>query len=164
MSTKVCSTCKNVLPISDFWADKKVPSGCYYECKGCARSRLRNWQSKNRALRSEYERGRSQSHRRKDPAYRIWKGAKDRAALHGIPFSISRYDVSIPSVCPVTGIPLVLTHRRAQGDSPSLDRIDPLRGYVPGNVIVVCWRVNRIKSDASLDELRSILSFYEALR
>jgi hypothetical protein len=47
--------------------------------------------------------------------------------------------------------------------SPSLDRIVPSLGYVPGNVVVVSWKVNRIKCDASVDDLRKIADFYEKL-
>lgn len=47
--------------------------------------------------------------------------------------------------------------------SPSLDRIDNRLGYVKGNVIVVSHRANAIKRDATLDELRRIVAFYEPL-
>ena len=45
--------------------------------------------------------------------------------------------------------------------SPSLDRCDNARGYVVGNVYVVCLRCNRLKNDASLEELRNILAYVE---
>ena len=35
----------------------------------------------------------------------------------------------------------------------SIDRVDPHRGYVVGNVVLCCGRVNSIKSDVSLEEL-----------
>lgn len=41
-----------------------------------------------------------------------------------------------------------------QASSPSLDRIDNRMGYVPGNVWVISWKANRMKSDASMEELR----------
>ena len=34
--------------------------------------------------------------------------------------------------------------------SPSLDRIVPKKGYIPGNLVIVSDIVNRLKSDASL--------------
>ena len=40
--------------------------------------------------------------------------------------------------------------------SPSLDRIVPDRGYVPGNVRVVSDRANRLKGDRNLEELRRL--------
>jgi hypothetical protein len=32
---------------------------------------------------------------------------------------------------------------------------------VPGNIVVVSLKANRIKSDATLDELRQLVDFYE---
>lgn len=49
-------------------------------------------------------------------------------------------------------------------NSPSLDRIEPDLGYVAGNAIVISNRANRLKSDATIDELRAIASFYATFR
>lgn len=64
------------------------------------------------------------------------------------------------------GIPLYsMTGTRGGGpNSPTLDRIRPDLGYVKGNVIVISGRANRIKSDATIEELRDIASFYATLR
>lgn len=68
----------------------------------------------------------------------------------------------VPSHCPILGLPLfVMVGTKGGGpNSPSLDKIEPSRGYVPGNVIVISNRANRLKSDASVEELRAIASFY----
>jgi hypothetical protein len=47
-------------------------------------------------------------------------------------------------------------------DGPSLDRIDCTRGYVEGNVAVICWRCNALKRDASLVELERIVAYMKA--
>ena len=44
-----------------------------------------------------------------------------------------------------------------------IDRIDPKKGYVKGNIIVVSMRANRIKTDATVDEIRKVADFYEKL-
>lgn len=41
--------------------------------------------------------------------------------------------------------------------SPSIDRIDPKRGYVVGNVALICWRCNNLKRDATAEELERIV-------
>jgi hypothetical protein len=48
-------------------------------------------------------------------------------------------------------------------DSPSVDRIDPNGGYVKGNVVVVSYRANLIKTNASVDELCKIADYYRKL-
>ena len=45
----------------------------------------------------------------------------------------------------------------------SIDRIDPKKGYVKDNIIVVSMRANRIKTDATVDEIRRVTDFYEKL-
>ena len=89
--------------------------------------------------------------------------AKARATRAGVPFEISAPDIIIPSHCPVLGVELYRTLGRKGGgpNSPSLDRIKPELGYVPGNIIVISNRANRIKSDAAPHELRAVADFYE---
>ena len=43
---------------------------------------------------------------------------------------------------------------------PSLDRIIPKKGYVYGNLVIVSDIVNRLKSDATLEDMEKILKFY----
>jgi len=88
--------------------------------------------------------------------------AKQRAKAAGVPFTISAKDIIIPTHCPVLGIPLTRRLGRKGGcdASPSLDRIVPQLGYVPGNIVVVSRRANRIKSDASIEELEQVADFY----
>lgn len=94
---------------------------------------------------------------------RMWISARYRANAKGIPFTITVEDIVIPECCPVLGMRLVLrTGRGSNNDSPSLDRINPRKGYVPGNVSVISYRANRIKNDASLEELRRITAWLES--
>ncbi len=90
------------------------------------------------------------------------QNARVRARAAGVPFTIVVSDVIIPTNCPILGIPLfqALGRKGGSDNSPSLDRVEPERGYVPGNILVISNRANRLKSDASIEELRSIASFY----
>lgn len=96
----------------------------------------------------------------------LWTNLKASAKKRDIPFSLSLSDmdtIGIPILCPVLGIPLQFHRGKVQDDSISFDRIDSTKGYTVDNVIVVCYRVNKLKSDASLEEMRQIIAFYEAL-
>lgn len=67
----------------------------------------------------------------------------------------------IPEFCPVLGIKLdtpKMGKKRPDG-KPSIDRVDNSKGYVKGNVIVVSWRANRLKCDASIGELEAIVAY-----
>ncbi|SRR5712691_10880699 len=96
-----------------------------------------------------------------NPVPNMLQNAKTRARLKHLDFNLMIEDVVVPTLCPVLGIPLLVTSGRPTDNSPSLDRIDNSKGYIKDNVLVVSYRANTIKSNASLDELRLILDFYE---
>lgn len=116
------------------------------------------------AANKERERLRSHSRRVTDPAkaslYTVLCEARRRAKEKHLPFALKYSDINIPEHCPVLGIPLFRGKGKQSYNSPSLDRIVPELGYVPSNVVVVSLRANRLKSNASLDELRAIAKFY----
>jgi hypothetical protein len=85
----------------------------------------------------------------------VWQSVRARAAELNLDFNLTHEDIPpLPEHCPLLGIPLELGVR-APG-SASLDRIDNTQGYVKGNVQIISDRANRLKRDASLDELIKI--------
>jgi hypothetical protein len=90
------------------------------------------------------------------------RAAKQRAKRQNVPFDLQESDIQIPVYCPVLGTKLcrALGSKGPGHNSPSLDRIIPSRGYVPGNVVVISNRANRAKSDLSPDELKALSDFY----
>ena len=85
----------------------------------------------------------------------LWQSAKTRAKRSGIEFSIAKSDIIIPKYCPYLGTKLTKIHGKGRNikTNSSLDRIDPSKGYIPGNVEVVSFQANRMKADASTEEL-----------
>lgn len=86
--------------------------------------------------------------------------AKASARKLGLPCNLQESDIIVPDTCPVLGIPLKAHMEGRAWNTPTLDRIDPKGGYVKGNVVVVSWRANRLKCDASLAEIEAIFNFY----
>ena len=99
-----------------------------------------------------------------DHRVNLLRWARRRAEAKGIPFAITVNDIYIPTYCPILGIKLKRGKGRHSGASPSLDRIDPSRGYEPGNVIVISRRANVIKSDSTLAELALLVAFLQQLQ
>jgi hypothetical protein len=97
----------------------------------------------------------------KTPEWVMWQAAKRRAKTHNAPFTISLNDIHIPESCPIFGIPLEAGKVNFQDNSPSLDRKNPKLGYVPFNIWVISWKANRIKSNATLEELKTIVAALE---
>lgn len=92
----------------------------------------------------------------------MWRSAKKRAKHENLPFSIEVSDIFIPEVCPVLGIRFSLDNKVSANDSPSLDKIIPHLGYSKGNVKVISMKANRLKDNASVEELRKIVSYMES--
>lgn len=64
--------------------------------------------------------------------------------------------------CPVFGIDLFWGEGSNRNNSPSLDRFDSSLGYTKDNVCIISWKANRIKSDATLEEIEAILYYMKA--
>jgi hypothetical protein len=73
--------------------------------------------------------------------------------------SLSVSDLTFPSHCPILGIELDYFNEVMADNSPSLDRVDPDGGYVPGNVLIVSMKANRIKMNGTLDEIVKIAEY-----
>lgn len=87
--------------------------------------------------------------------------AKRRAAAKGLEFSLTKDDIIIPDLCPVLGIPISRSVEYHSDGSPSIDRVDSSKGYTKDNIVIISWRANRLKNDATADELRQIAEYME---
>jgi hypothetical protein len=94
---------------------------------------------------------------------RMLSDARGRAARKGLEFNIELEDILVPSTCPYLGILLVTDNPCKRDDSPTLDRVVPSLGYVKGNVEVISERANRIKNDATPEELLLIATRYNII-
>jgi hypothetical protein len=100
------------------------------------------------------------------PAHRMQRlitKARGRAIGKGLDFSESLFaqmKSNPPTECECCGgafdYGLNVGHNKL---SASFDRIDNSKGYVWGNVAAICRRCNRIKADASLNEIEAIAKY-----
>jgi hypothetical protein len=148
LDQKRCPSCKKVLPITEFHIARGRYDGRRYCCKSCASSIKKNYYRKN-YLGSTF------------------RNLKDRARKKNIPVEVTvEYLKSIypdDMICPVLGIKMEVGDKNRNVNSPSIDKIIPEKGYVPGNVIIVSMKANRIKADATPDEIIKVGKFYKKL-
>lgn len=84
----------------------------------------------------------------------LLNSARSRAKKKGLLFEIELSDVVIPVRCPILGIRLCVQRGYGrQQDGPSIDRIDNSKGYVKGNVWVISDLANRMKAEATREQL-----------
>lgn len=126
---------------NEWWVQKKTGTRV---CQPCRRRRVKLFELRN-------------------PEYRMWCQARYRAKRDGVEFSVTREDVRVPDLCPVFGTPLAPAKGSVAGgpNSPSIDRLDPSKGYTPDNTRVISWRANDLKRDASAHELRRIADWMD---
>lgn len=147
--TKVCSKCGRELPDSEFYPHRRV-------CKSCESLRKKEWHKENsERLSKKY----------KERHYKNKEAIAEYGRASGIPYDLDpEYLVSIwVDVCPVLGIPIIdgskLTGCSRPDNLAELDRMIPDKGYVKGNMHWISRRANRIKSDATVEELEKIISY-----
>jgi hypothetical protein len=63
-------------------------------------------------------------------------------------------------LCPVFGVKM-LWGKNNDFDSPSLDRFIPCKGYIKNNVSWISERANRVKTDATLQEVLNVAKWME---
>lgn len=136
-----CTQCKELKSLDKFYKRNTGYLGHASRCKDCE-------------LPSAIERHRSMS-----SELRLYKAAKQRATREGITFEISVDDIVVPTHCPVLGIPLKHNEGTLGPDSPSLDKVIPELGYVPGNVAVISHRANLIKDKYSYEDLNAVVEW-----
>lgn len=164
MHTKTCHVCKGTYEVASRTGLKE---GRCRECRkayNCEAAKKRYAEGKapcqkRPSVYREQWRKYRESHKKELLCYK----AKRRAENKGIAFDLKPEDFEIPNVCPVLGLALSSegTGGMQSPNCPTLDRIDPAKGYIRGNVWVISWRANKLKSDASLDELRLLLAAVE---
>jgi hypothetical protein len=91
------------------------------------------------------------------------KGGKKARLRKGL--SIADYKKLIVTHCPLLGIELSYEKypgKAAPYNYASLDKIDPSKGYVVGNVQILSFRANTLKNSATLDELKLIVKNWPA--
>lgn len=86
---------------------------------------------------------------------------RSRAKKKGVPFDLTVEDMTHPTHCPILGIELD-NNSESFELKPTLDRLIPERGYVRSNVQWISSRANRIKSDATPEEIESVATWIRA--
>ena len=144
-----CSKCKEFSPVENFSKKRQKKDGLDSWCKNCTRAN-----TKRQREREEYNL-RQKEYNRLHVEKTLLYSARLRAARYGLSCTISEEDIIIPKYCPILGIEILRGEGSVHPGSPSLDRIIPQLGYVHGNIQVISYKANTMKSDATLKELVS---------
>ena len=175
--TKICPVCKVDKDFSLYSNNKRNKDGKTWECKECRKTFHLSYYERNREKVLEFMRKYNiehseerlewrNNHKRKikilsqswqknarvtTPWICLFRGAKQRAKKKNIQFNLTKeYLESIwpkDGKCPISGIILDLYSNKHNVNSPTIDRIIPEIGYLPGNVAIISRQMNTIKQN-----------------
>lgn len=82
--------------------------------------------------------------------------ARSNAKARGIEFTITKDDIDIPAKCPLLGIEIIrnVFSTGRPDNMISIDRVDSDKGYIPGNVKIISFLANKIKTNATPDQIK----------
>ena len=167
LKNKLCKTCDVELNFKKFRKIKALK-------KGPKKGKFIGWtdiEGKKRFTTcTQCEKDRFNKRYRVNPIPQLIYGFRNRAKKQNVPFDLTIEDMkdlikNAADVCPALGVKMEIAKLFANDNnySPSFDRIDPKKGYTKNNIVIVSTRANRIKSDATIDEIRKVADFYEKL-
>lgn len=133
-----CRKCKKEKDDTLFHKNKSKPSGLSSWCIECRKT----FDGINRANYRPHQ----LSYRKKNRAMKLVGCIRTRAKNNGITFDLDKHTKLIQQridngFCEMTGIAFDLD-ANMDFNSPSIDRIDPRKGYVYSNIRVVCFAIN----------------------
>jgi hypothetical protein len=130
---KVCSLCQKEKKIDDFHKSQGTKAGIANRCIRCS------------ALSSMIKNAKTRDKFKVDiDAWYLYQLTKDLVE------------------CPVLGCELLFGGTGTIKDnSASIDRFDPTKGYTRDNVWIISDKANRMKSDATLEEIKRVYAYME---
>ena len=161
---KTCYKCKEHKPLSEFHKNKNTKGGFDYRCKPC----IKEYQANLCPFKKWFSN--KKGHAIHSGKVSVGIGPEDipgvkiretiTEAANGRKYT-SWEAIEYPKVCPVLGIKLDWSmNGKKLSNSPSLDRIDNTKGYIPGNVILISDLANSMKRNATLKQLKQFSRYH----
>jgi hypothetical protein len=141
-----CKSCDQDKPESEFPIRKDRSNRLRPYCKDCA---------------TNIAKARYHSYKKNSPFKNKCSRVKARSIQINVPFDLSpEYLEEIwTGYCPVLNIPIELDVGVNKEYSAELDRFIPSLGYIKGNVAFLSRRINRIKDNATIEELEKLVKW-----
>lgn len=170
---RICNDCRIYKLKDNFAKHKKCKDGIYSICYECSNIRKRKYYQENKKDLLEKQRIKRNTHsyraknrlqqkqyRKNNPVKLLIMWARNKCKKRDIEFNLKEKDLTYTGICPVFNIKLEMGGENLD-NSPTLDRIDPNKGYIAGNVQIICHLANRIKNNATEEQIKLILNYIE---
>lgn len=170
---KKCTKCLAEKELSEFYKSKGSKDGHTYNCKSChaayresKREEAKVYMQNLRAeKRDEINKKKRDSWQNQDFRKKLICQVRARSKTRGIEFNLELEDIPYTEICPLLGCKLIPGTKNDYEYTHSLDRIDPNKGYIKGNVWVMSKKANSMKNNATIEELiqfaENVLKFWK---
>lgn len=169
MDTKYCPGCSKDLPVTEFHKDKRTSTGYRCWCKSCVRTRFLAFKGKGYYTERLAKYASQRKEKRVTNPNEVWvmdtfHNAKGRAHKQGLEFNLTKEWLlkQLGETCPLLGTPFSYGNGKSTSATPTVDRKDPTKGYTQGNCWVISAKANRIKSDATTEEIGQVFAGLKA--
>lgn len=167
---KTCTVCNESKELTHFVYNKRR-NLVLSRCKECTSKYNANYRQSKRELLNnkardkywedpEVNRETNRLNMEKDIRGHLLYLAKSRSVIRNIPYDISKEDIKLVKYCPILNVELKIGRKgKIEDNSFTLDKVIPSLGYIKGNVRIISAKANRLKSNASVEELESIINY-----
>lgn len=159
---KRCARCHRIRHVSQFNRAGFGLRWCQSKCKPCQRKYMSAYYAKIRAGHKPKPRAlRAGEHSALRRHAALWRSNLRQQGFRRSWFTIERLVEMMRSTpkCPACGIRIDYAVRDANPRQPSLDKVSPAKGYVRGNVSIICRGCRRLKGNATPAQLGHILKY-----
>ena len=159
---KICSKCRQLLDSTLFSVDKYQKSGYRTACKKCSALEFKKYKLSNSSSymkRLANVKQKRAEDKKTNPiqvwAHNAYHSAKGRAKKLSLDFGLTKewLITNAPTHCPLLDIELTYSAETSVPNCASIDRVDSLKGYTLDNCKIISFKANRIKSNATLEEI-----------
>jgi len=156
MKTKICSKCKEELPISEFHRNKTHKDGLTSACKRCRKIESKNYLKTHKEQRKKYAeeyrknnyysllQSKIKYNRSHKGRFKMYKESAKRRNL--------KFDMTLQFFDYLTKQPCVYCGGYSKHGYNGLDRIKSDKGYVSGNVCPCCPNCNYAKGKMNMEQ------------
>lgn len=161
---KLCRTCKVAKGPEDFHADWRLKTGYKTNCKACVSQDHKEYYKKPGVREKQLKRAKDRraEYMLENPQL-VWarealKKARERARERDLPFELTLEWLmeNMPARCPCLGIEFEYGKGMIVSGTPTVDKIDPSKGYTKENSWIISAKANTVKSNATVDEIRAV--------
>ena len=183
----ICKKCNLDKQLFDFTKSKRCKNGVCKTCKKCSNEYTKNWKRKHKdrlafKRRKKYaetkglevkmrEQNRKKLYPLRCRCQIMRQGMSTRSKKSNREFDKDFFTVKYLinrlikySKCECCDKELDFSFKKNNcfnDDSPSIDRVDPKKGYTKNNVAILCWDCNKHKHDSDSKKLRMIADYID---